>query len=383
MNKVATALLVLPLCSAQTAAPPPGSPPPIITMPVMDGRAERHLVTWSAGPILCAGEPVSPTLAPSPLPSVGARFPGQRSDQVVRLSFAIGSDGRPIDIAEPTGFRTVDTPDLGPALAASRFAAGAPRTGCAIWFTPTRSDFASADPTELMGLTILPTGGRLPPDAWKRVEPASTTCSDPPPDVLVRAFPEFKKIPQAAGTFGWTMVGFDINAAGKPVRARRVAGTGNAVLDREAAAAVERSRFEAGARQGCLYPYWRRGENLVAPEPPTEASLRPAGATCPEKTEWERPPIYAFPDNFRRRHVEGWAVVGYDVAPWGEIGNPRVLAAQPAAVFGESAIRVLRGAAKKASPQGYTGCVDRVRFVVGPTPRPDADPNTVTPPDAS
>ena len=36
----------------------------------------------------------------------------------------------------------------------------------------------------------------------------------------------------------------------------------------EAADAVRRSRFAGGARTGCLYPYWRRGGALAAPEPP-------------------------------------------------------------------------------------------------------------------
>jgi hypothetical protein len=53
------------------------------------------------------------------------------------------------------------------------------------------------------------------------------------------------------------------------------------------------------------------------------------------------------------------------VAPWGEIGNVRVLAAQPAAAFGLAAERGLRGARLAPGKQGLTGCIDTVRFRIG------------------
>lgn len=268
-KQVAAALLALPMLSAQT--PPPvvvPIPPPPAASP---NRAEPQLVTWSAGPILCAGQPIAPTLPPRPLPSAGASLAGRSGESVVRLAFSIDARGRPLGITSPSGFHTVDTSDLGPALAASRFAAGASRTDCAVWFTPTRMPFAAADVAEVMGFTVLPTGSRPIRAAWDRVQPAGTTCLAPQPQALNRAFPEFRKIPQAPGTFSWTMVGFDVDAKGEPVNVRRVAGTGNAVLDRESVAAVERSRFEEAARQGCLYPYWRRGDNLTAPDSPETA----------------------------------------------------------------------------------------------------------------
>ena len=69
-----------------------------------------------------------------------------------------------------------------------------------------------------------------------------------------------------------------------------------------------------------------------------------------------------FPEPFRRRPFEGWAVVRYDVAPWGATGNIEVLASEPAAAFGEQAKRVIASATKAPLSSGMAGCVDRVLF---------------------
>jgi TonB family protein len=73
--------------------------------------------------------------------------------------------------------------------------------------------------------------------------------------------------------------------------------------------------------------------------------------------------VLRFPEPYRRRAIEGWAVVTYDVAPWGEINNIQVKASQPSADFGAQAVTVLRSARVKPGP-GAVGCVERVRFVM-------------------
>lgn len=382
MRKQVAPVLLAPTLIAAQSAPPPPAPPVVFQSVPTDALARREpeLVTWTVGPILCAGKPVTPTLPPRPLAGL-VPIPARAGGSVVRLSFTIDASGRPGGIEAPGGFMPLDTSDLGPSLAASRFAPGQARPDCAAWFTPTRTPIAQADKTAVMGFTVFPTSRPIRA-MLERVKPVGSDCFEPEPALLNRAFPDFKKIPQEPGALDWSMVGFDIDADGQPVNARTVAGSGHAVLDREAVAAVQRSRYEAGTRKGCLYPYWRRGANLAAPGAPETKGFQAEGATCPAKTEWERPPVYAFPDGYRRRHIEGWAIVAYDVAPWGEIGNARVLAAQPAAAFGQNALSVLRGAKKKPSASGYSGCVDRVRFVVGARPE-GLSPNRidVTPPD--
>lgn len=55
-------------------------------------------------------------------------------------------------------------------------------------------------------------------------------------------------------------------------------------------------------------------------------------------------------------------MVRFDVAPWGEIGNIKVLEAQPAKAFGDSALGLLRSAKAAPVPRGYVGCLVPVRF---------------------
>lgn len=64
--------------------------------------------------------------------------------------------------------------------------------------------------------------------------------------------------------------------------------------------------------------------------------------------------------------------MSYDVAPWGEIGNVKVLAAQPSEDFGGQAVRMMQNAEVKTSGRGMTGCVDRVRFAMD-SPRPEPE----------
>ena len=68
--------------------------------------------------------------------------------------------------------------------------------------------------------------------------------------------------------------------------------------------------------------------------------------------------------------IEGWAVVRYDVAPWGALGNISVLKSEPSEDFGKQAVMMLQNAMLAPSTQGMTGCVDRVRYVLDDKPAP-------------
>ena len=109
---------------------------------------------------------------------------------------------------------------------------------------------------------------------------------------------------------------------------------------------------------------------------PDADAFRPQGATCGDDRAWDRKPALIYPAAYRRRAVEGWAVLTYDIAPWGEIGNVKVAAAQPAADFGTQAQRMLLSARAAASPQGWTGCVERVRFQMGTAQDDDDKPDS-------
>jgi TonB family protein len=180
----------------------------------------------------------------------------------------------------------------------------------------------------------------------------------------LRAVPDFEKIPATTGRSDWSMVQFDIDAAGKPVRLRIYGTTGNVALDKASLNAVAQSRFAKGAIQGCLYPYWRRGGTMAAPEGKELDAYRPEGGNCLQTVEWKSQPALVYPEVFRRRGIEGWAVIAFDLAPWGAVGNAKVVAAEPAAEFGEAAQRIVFGSATAPSKQGYTNCIVRVRYAM-------------------
>ncbi len=287
----------------------------------------------------------------------------------VVVTFAIDSTGRPHAIGRARDTYGDGSQDIVPALVAARFAPGVERAGCEIRFTATQATIADAPAQTVVAATIFPQG-RRPRAAFARSFAPDTDCMTPPPAPRLRAYPDFTAIPQDPGTSDWTMVGYDIAKSGKPGSVRVRYSSGNAALDRASVAAVARSRFAPGARRGCAYPYWRRGAALAAPAMPETLKARPAGGTCPVETGWATKPVLRYPPAFGRRRIEGWAVVAFDVAPWGQTGNARVVAAEPAAAFGVAAMEVIRQATKPRS-QGYVGCVERVRYVM---PGPGAEP---------
>ena len=160
------------------------------------------------------------------------------------------------------------------------------------------------------------------------------------------------------------MTGYDLDEKGRPINVRTIAGTGNTALDTAARKAVARSRFVAGARTGCMYPHWRGPLRIAPPPAPPEDAFGPT-PHCPA-APWAQQPRLIYPQAWNRRSIEGWAVVQFDVAPWGEVGNTRVLAAEPAEDFGREAMQVVRTARRAPSTSGASGCIERIRFAIRP-----------------
>lgn len=71
-------------------------------------------------------------------------------------------------------------------------------------------------------------------------------------------------------------------------------------------------------------------------------------------------------------------MVSFDVAPWGEIGNVKVVASEPTEEFGTHAVQVIRTAKFDTAPSGVSDCIERVVFKPGPhgtKPLEGAEPN--------
>ena len=159
------------------------------------------------------------------------------------------------------------------------------------------------------------------------------------------------------------MVGFDIGADGIPANVRTLSSDGNAALDRASVAAIAKSRFVAQARASCSYPYYRRQTTpIAAPSLPPLQPFKPAGATCDDTIRWSKLPQAQYPEAFKRRSVEGWAILRYDAEPSGAVANVEVLASEPSPEFGVVAKQVIAEARHPANAARAIGCVRPLRF---------------------
>lgn len=369
--------MILFLLALAVPAPPPlpASPQPIVRVPgdesaaVLSARAGRASCRSSGDETLLLNEP--------PLPVVTGWGQGNPPPSPVSLSFRIDAAGRPLSISEvpsPSNRGVYfNRRDVVAAFAASRFRGGPERSGCTISYE------VRAEPVETAELATLYRMVALQPapsftarrTIFERTTPPGSDCfSDPRINVRLRAYPPFEEIPQAPGTLSYSFVGFDLDPRGRPNNVRLLGSGGNEELDRQSLDAARRSRFSPIAKRGCTYSYWRRQtEPLSPPELPLENAYPADNARCPkEGSPWAYMPPLSFPLEFERRGIEGWAIVKFDVAPWGGVGNASVLAAEPAAPFGQQAVQIVGGARKPPSEQGYSGCVAQVRFKVGAPP---------------
>ncbi|MBI1402138.1 MAG: TonB family protein [Porphyrobacter sp.] len=353
--------LTAPLSAAQTAPPPPA----FVTV----RQAEKALVSWQAGAVRCGGEE-GVTIAPldpvEPMPSPVAIFAGAERAGVTLL-FDLDAEGRPFAIRRQSEARViVDEQDLIPALRASRFAVAAPQTGCSVTYSP-RVEPLSEAPLAKLARYGVGQRARLDPATWDRFAPGN--CRERPRVApLLRAYPDWRKLERRAGEWGWTYVGYDIDAEGVPVNLETLAGSGDPGFDEEGRRAVAAARYAGGPRSGCVQVWWRGPAKIPAPPipPKSETEGNPA---CEIDDRWATEPRLTYPRPYENRAVEGWAILRYDVAPWGEIGAIEVLDAQPSAEFGQAAVGVIRRSRYKPLESGLSGCVDRVIFRI----RPDAD----------
>lgn len=336
----------------------------------MVASPRQELGRWVMSPVLCADTGGAGLAAQAvvrvPEPQRFLGWNGVSPRRTLTLDFRIDEDGRPLSIARRTvgGFVYVpDAEDVVPAFAASRFAPGAARMRCTATFTADLTPIAAAPIEDVMAYSVFP-ATRPTAAIWDRLKTPGADCTDPAPDVLLRAFPAFRTMPDQPGYRTWSMTAYDLDRSGRPRNVRTIGGSGTPALDRASREAVARSRFERGARTGCFYPYYKNAAILPAPAAPTEDEMRPVGATCPHDHGWNQAPAFRYPTPYWRRSIEGWAVVAYDVAPWGQTGNIRVLKAEPSAEFGDAAMAMIRGATLKTAGTGYVGCVDRVLYVM-------------------
>ncbi len=331
--------------------------------------SKRSVVLWHPGALACAGAPSLSSeglIAPTPLPIGAAQFTAPFAG--VTVTFDIDAEGRPFSITGTVEPRArFYAQDIMPALRASRFAGSGPRTGCTLTYTPEILGTADA-PLEVLAHFGVAQRARLERQIWERF--AEGDChSERRLAPLRLAYPDWRKIERRAGDPKWTYVRYDVDASGVPVNLATVLSSGDPALDADARRVAAESRYAGGPRTGCVRMWWQGAETVPVALPDSPVG-NPA---CEIDNKWDRAPRLTYPRPYQSRAIEGWAVLRFDVAPWGEIGAIEVVDAQPSSEFGDAAIAVLRAAKFKPLDTGLKGCIDRVMFQI----RKDGDEEAV------
>ncbi|GGO90082.1 TonB family protein [Stakelama pacifica] len=336
-------------------------------VPLPPRSAEQRLITYTSGEVRCEGSAVVPVWREPVVPNAGYIGSSRDPDMApLAIAFRIDAQGRPLAIHPQNATAAARQPnDVTAALAVWRFPAGHSLRGCTVTFVPQAYRPDAAPQIEAMRYAALPnmTGGRGI-NVWRSFALPDSNCDDVRPTRLTTVYPDFARIDQVPGRLSVSFYRFDVDRRGVPEQVSLMDSTGNEELNRAGAKALKQWRFtKAQAYRGCRYFFWRgRTPQLAAPDLPE--TLIASAATCPKMGDWTYLPALAdyFPPAFNRRGIEGWAVVRFDAAPWGQTGNVEVVASEPASAFGEAAKRLVAQARLPQSDALRVGCVERVRF---------------------
>lgn len=359
-------------------------PMPVISVPAPPlpplNTRSVNLVSFAPGSVTCDGQAIAPVALARPFAAVAVWY-GQTPEppKSYRFAFSIDASGRAhairkLGVSGPAYY--IDTNDLPAALAASRFAAAAPRQNCSLVYDVTVTPVATAPLTALYEVASQPATTAPASEIFDRVRPDGSTCARGPGPYRQVNAPAFEKIAQPPSSWAWTFLAFDVDPSGKVRDVRSLGSSGNAALDRASVQALSHNRYAPGpGHRGCIFHFFRAGGNAALPtdlpaETPADTGDLPACSIDP-KTVSSLFDGSAYPVAFSRRRIEGAAAIRYDTAPWGAIGNVTVLASEPDEAFGETARGRLSSAMVRENAVGHRGCVRRIRFRLPPAPSPE------------
>ncbi|MEO1219816.1 MAG: TonB family protein [Pseudomonadota bacterium] len=355
MSSVFASLL---LGSAAQAAPAVPPPPPVR---VSANPAKIELAIWNAGEISCDNGAVLPG---STLRTVKRtrHFPFRRVPRNVTYSFTLGNGSRAMSVTQvPQDRNPPVQSDFAPAISASVFPAMDQEANCEVTFTREVTPIEEATLEDLVFYRVFDRSARVSRENWDVHFPGD--CRKRPyRRPLLQAYPDFRELPQSPGAPDWMVMRYSTDEDGRAAGVELVASSGNEALNASGVEAISQSRWTEANRSGCVHYYWLASDVIEAPEAPPESDFGEAPVACNLPSRWETEPRLTYPNTFQRRGIEGWAILRYDVAPWGQIGNVEVLDAQPAAEFAQTATNVLRSAKFRPLDTGLKGCIERVFF---------------------
>lgn len=314
-------------------------------------------------------QPWTPPVMPAGIPAYTP--PPPPTSQV--YVFSIDAEGRVFDLKRIDAATPVSVnwlADEQTAVVASwRFAIGAPATGCKIDLTPTYMPVAEASPARLF--EVLATEQRNAPASVRKALAAGSDCeggAQRRPNVIT--YPDLRPFDDKTVDPAWAGVRYDIDASGTVRNVRIAAQHGEPAFADAVAASVGEAKFFPGQpRKGCFLTYHATPKATLAAKPPTEASFQRPGDSCNiTQAAMNLPETKQFPPAYGKRRVAGWAILRFDVAPWGQVGAIEVLAAQPTAAFGDAARQLVQSARPTPPPSGDRGCIVPVAYAIPAIP---------------
>jgi TonB family protein len=368
-----TALAALvPFTAQASVSPPPGN-----------AQQPLQIVSFATPPVGVSCEQGSARLVegaalPSrtwqpwvpPVSQPGYTPPVQPTSQV--YVFSVDAEGRVTDLKAQG---SAGVPIYGPSdeqsatLASWRFAAGAPATGCKIDLALTYTALNATAPAKLF--EILASEQRNAPPSLRKALAAGTGCEggvQRRPNVIV--YPDLRAFDDKTIDPAWAAVRYDIDAGGAVRNVRIAAQHGEPAFADAVASATGEAKFFPGApRAGCFLTYKAQPKATSASKHPDEAGFgRPGDACKVAEAALNLPDNKFFPAAYAKRRVGGWAILRFDVAPWGQVGAIEVLASQPSAAFGDAARVMIMSARPTPPSSGYRGCIVPVVYAIPAIP---------------
>lgn len=356
---IAHASLPPPLPSAKTPAEFVSFAPPPSEVTCTDRQLKvvesapfrsRILQTWV--PPISTG----PTTPASPRPPAAEAY-----------VFSVDAEGAVIDLKRAAAAASWQPDEQAATLATWRFAPRAPATGCRLDLPPTTTALDETAPARLFEMIALE--GRSTPTVVRETVSKWGDCGQVPrrrPHVVV--YPDLRAFDDKGIAPAWAAITYGIDAVGAMRDVRIVAQGGDkAFADGAAAALAETQSYPGPPRRGCYATFSASPRSTPAPKRPESQSFRRNGDAC-EVTQaaLNIPEAKMYPPVYAARKVGGWALIRFDVAPWGAVGNIEVLASQPSDAFGLAARNLVSAARPTPPASGYRGCIVPVIYAVPP-----------------
>ena len=358
-----------PLSAAASVPAPQDAKAPILAIRYAPPPA--GLTCAEGAPRLVEGAPIPPRAwqiwMPPPVAHGGPanyKPPPLPTSEV--FGFSVDADGRVADLK-----RIGQIPNYGPEdeagaiIASWRFAPGQAAKGCKIDLAPTHRPIEEATPATLF--EMLANDVRNPAPALRKALASAGDCTRAPyrrPNVVVYA--DLRPFDNKTVDPAWVGLHYDIDADGAVKNVRIMGQHGERAFADAAASAVAEGRFFPGApRTGCYVAFKAMPKATEAiKRPPGDSFERPTDGCKVTREALNIPENKYFPPAYAKRRVAGWAIVRFDVAPWGQVGAVEVLAAQPAGAFGDAARSLVQSARPSPPPTGYRGCIVPVIYAI-------------------